>query len=228
MATTQISRKAPTTLNPEERLIRPAGSTTGGESNQAVFADLSQAKMLKVDDEMAFVQQLIANYSEPGDDITKQFQAIKLRVEERQRESRLFLGVIGEFSSGKSTLVNCAHPRKPVAHGHLARDDSRGDAPLLRQCTHCQHTPVQKAAACSRHSLRREHLQRSQEVFFGPGARADARGSASADPAGDIGRGICKGRDPGRRGHAVEHAPPSAWSSSTRREPTPRIRGTPR
>ncbi|MBK6942806.1 MAG: dynamin family protein [Planctomycetes bacterium] len=36
----------------------------------------------------------------------KYFDEIRARIERRHRETRLFLGVVGEFSSGKSTLIN--------------------------------------------------------------------------------------------------------------------------
>lgn len=62
-------------------------------------------RMAGVDDDLARIHQLLTSYKlerRGHPEIHRQLD----RIEEHQREQRLFLGVVGEFSSGKSTLLN--------------------------------------------------------------------------------------------------------------------------
>ena len=93
-------------LSADERLIRPDPANHEAANGKPAFADLPLARKLNIDEEIKFVDDLLSKYVAANDKARAPFQEIKTRVAERQRESRLFLGVIGEFSSGKSTLVN--------------------------------------------------------------------------------------------------------------------------
>lgn len=93
------------TLLPDERLIRPP-AIPGSDGEKAVLAELPLAASLNIEGELQFVDELISKYVGTDKKAIAPFVAIRKRVVERQAETRLFLGVIGEFSSGKSTLVN--------------------------------------------------------------------------------------------------------------------------
>lgn len=100
------SMKQPDALSQDERLVRPVSQSDDIAPDASAIADLPMARSLNVDDEIKFVESLLTKYVPKDDKAAAPFQEIKSRVVERQRETRLFLGVIGEFSSGKSTLVN--------------------------------------------------------------------------------------------------------------------------
>ena len=55
---------------------------------------------------LAWIDGLVAKYKLSTNAKRPLFHDVKQRIDVRQRESRLFLGVVGEFSSGKSTLIN--------------------------------------------------------------------------------------------------------------------------
>jgi GTPase Era involved in 16S rRNA processing len=65
------------------------------------------AAELKVDERLHWIQTLVAKYElNKQPETLSAFNLLRQKIVARQRETRLFLGVVGEFSSGKSTLVN--------------------------------------------------------------------------------------------------------------------------
>lgn len=65
------------------------------------------AAELAVEQRLQWIQTLVANHSLHNQPPTlAEFSRLHEKIIARQRETRLFLGVVGEFSSGKSTLVN--------------------------------------------------------------------------------------------------------------------------
>lgn len=90
-------------LSDDERLVRPPAKSKPTSWKTSIIADLPK---LEIDAEIRFIDGMVGKYVAKEDKAMKPFLEVKERVLERQRESRLFLGVIGEFSSGKSTLVN--------------------------------------------------------------------------------------------------------------------------
>lgn len=75
------------------------------------------AAELDISCRLSWVEQVAQRYQLKGEDETTFLADTKSRIERRLNESRLFLGVIGEFSSGKSTLINA------LARDRLLRSD---------------------------------------------------------------------------------------------------------
>jgi GTPase Era involved in 16S rRNA processing len=65
------------------------------------------AAELDIERRLRWIQSLVAKHSLHGKpDALATFSELRQKIIARQHETRLFLGVVGEFSSGKSTLVN--------------------------------------------------------------------------------------------------------------------------
>jgi gas vesicle protein len=92
------------TLTADERLVRPVAAPT--TQAEALAEKLPLADRIDIEKEIAYVDACLAKYVAEKDKALEPFRATKVRVAERQKETRFFLGVIGEFSSGKSSLIN--------------------------------------------------------------------------------------------------------------------------
>lgn len=64
------------------------------------------ADELNVDGRLEWIDAMVRKYGFVPKGKRSPFDDVRERIVERQQESRLFLGVVGEFSSGKSTLIN--------------------------------------------------------------------------------------------------------------------------
>ncbi len=104
-----MSRSAQTS-KPHPLTKPPLPRTRGkkGDPRPARPADPKRDELRRwvaIDGHLARIRELLGGYQLDQRGHPKIFQLLA-RIEEHEREERLFLGVVGEFSSGKSTLLN--------------------------------------------------------------------------------------------------------------------------
>ncbi len=99
----KVVGNAPTSVDP---LIRPPMPQDAPWKNISPLSGHPLSKELDVKGRLERIDQLIKKYHLATDPNCPLFQDARERISLRERESRLFLGVVGEFSSGKSTLIN--------------------------------------------------------------------------------------------------------------------------
>jgi hypothetical protein len=93
-----------TTIAPLER---PPLPTSLPWSNVSPLQGHPLAAELDVDGRLQWLQTLVVKYElHKHPETLTAFNVLRQKIVARQQETRLFLGVVGEFSSGKSTLVN--------------------------------------------------------------------------------------------------------------------------
>jgi GTPase SAR1 family protein/gas vesicle protein len=89
-----------------EPLIRPPMPAKPPWADVSPLAGHPLAAKLDVTGRLKWIDVMVAKYGLSTVPKKPLFHDVKQTIDRRQRESRLFLGVVGEFSSGKSTLIN--------------------------------------------------------------------------------------------------------------------------
>ena len=97
-----------------DELVRPPMPAAPPWPDVSPLHDHPLASELDVPGRLQWIDAMIGRRSLGADSKAdaKFFEDVRRRIERRQRESRLFLGVVGEFSSGKSTLINALIRRR--------------------------------------------------------------------------------------------------------------------
>ncbi len=99
----KVSQHFPSKVEP---LVRPPIPENPAWSDVSPLTGHPLSNEIDVPGRVAWIEQVIERNGLSHDSKSRVFTEMEHRIKIRENESRLFLGVVGEFSSGKTTLIN--------------------------------------------------------------------------------------------------------------------------